>query len=78
MATGLDNKTPVLMVETKTTDSKSGKLLRSTVTIVRGEKFRMDVHTPEEFVAAAKIWVDQAITYANAPEKFKNTEEIKK
>ena len=77
MAVGLDNKTPVLMVETKTTDSISGKLLRSTVTIIRGEKFRMDVHTPEEFVAAAKIWVDQAITYANAPEKLKAEEKTK-
>lgn len=73
MAVGLDNKTPVLMIETKTTDSLSGKLLRSTVTIIHGEKFRMDVHTPAEFVNAAKIWVNQAITYANAPEKLKNT-----
>lgn len=77
MAVGLDNKTPVLMIETKTTDSHTGKLLRSTVTIIHGEKFRMDVHTPEEFVAAAKIWINQAITYANAPEKLKNTEATK-
>lgn len=72
MATGLDNKTPVLMIETKTTDSLNGKLLRSTVTIVRGEKFRQEVHTPQEFQAAAKIWVKEAITYTNSPEKLKD------
>lgn len=75
MATGLDNKTPVLMIETKTTDSLSGKLLRSTVTIVKGDKFRQEVHSPEEFQAAAKIWVKEAITYANAPEKLKAVKE---
>lgn len=75
MATGLDNKTPVLMIETKTTDSLSGKLLRSTVTIVKGDKFRQEVHSPEEFQAAAKIWVKEAITYANSPEKLKAVKE---
>lgn len=75
MVSGLDNKTPVLMVETKTTDSLNGKLLRSSVTIIRGEKFRQEVHTPQEFQAAAKIWVKEAITYANAPEKLKDFKE---
>lgn len=72
MATGLDNKKPVLAVETKTTDSRSGKLLRATVTTISGEKFRMDVHTPEEFEELAKQWIKEAVMYSNSPEKLKD------
>ena len=72
MATGLDNKKPVLAIETKTTDSRSGKLLRATVTTISGDKFRMEVHTPEEFEELAKQWVKEAVMYSSNPEKLKD------
>lgn len=71
MATGLDNKKAILAVETKTTDSRSGKLLRATVTTISGEKFRMEVHTPEEFEELAKQWIQEAVMYSSNPERLK-------
>jgi hypothetical protein len=63
MATGLDNKTPFLVVEIKVTDSKSGQLLKETVSTIKGDSFRMSSSTPEEFNKLAGEWVNQAIKY---------------
>jgi len=64
MATDLDNKKPVLVVEIKIVDSRSGKLLREIVTVIHGENFRMSVHTADEFEKLAVQWVDQALKYS--------------
>ncbi len=66
MATNLDNKQPVLVVEIKMVDSQSGKLLREVATVVNGEKFRMSSNTADEFQKLAVQWVDQAIKYSSA------------
>ena len=64
MATGLDNKTPVLAIETKATDSVTGEILAASVTTINGEKFRMEGSTPEEFRKLAKMWVQKGIKRA--------------
>ncbi len=63
-ATDLDKKQPVLIVELKFTDSVSKQLLRETVTVIKGENFRMQSSSTEEFVALAKTWVQQALDYS--------------
>ena len=63
MATGLDGKTPVLIFETKVTDSKTGELLRATVSVINGGKFRLEASTPEEFTLLAEAWIIRAINY---------------
>ncbi len=63
-ATGLNSKTPVLIVEMKFTDSLSGKLLREIMTVANGESFRNQVNTADEFTALAQTWVDQALQYS--------------
>jgi hypothetical protein len=64
-ATGLDSKTPVLVVEIKFTDSVSGQLLRESLTIINGESFRMSSDTSTEFQQLAQAWVQQAIEYSS-------------
>lgn len=46
---GLEDKTPAIMVELKFTDSQTGKLLRETVTIIRGDSFREKSYTSDAF-----------------------------
>lgn len=65
MASGLDNKKPVMVVEIKIVDSQSDKLLKETVTTISGEKFRMNSNTVEEFQKLATEWVQQALTYSS-------------
>ncbi len=65
MATGLDNKKPVMVVEIKVVDSQSEKLLKETVTTISGEKFRMNSNAVEEFQKLATEWVQQALTYSS-------------
>lgn len=64
-ATGLNSKTPVLIVEMKFTDSVSGKLLREVMTIASGESFRNKVNTGAEFTALAQTWVQEALQYSS-------------
>lgn len=64
MVTGLDNKRPVLVVEVKIVDSHTGILLGEAYNIISGEKFRVEVHTTDEFQKLAKQWVDTAVKYA--------------
>lgn len=66
MATGLDNKKPVMVVEIKVVDSQSDKLLKETVTTISGEKFRMSSNTVEEFEKLATEWVQQALAYSSS------------
>lgn len=64
MATNLDNKKPVLMVEIKMVDSQTGRLIKETVTTIRGENFRVSANTAEEFQKLAIKWVHEALKYS--------------
>jgi len=64
MATGYNEKKPVLMVELKFTDSRSGKLLREVVTTISGGEFRDKADIGEEFTQLAQTWVKQALKYS--------------
>lgn len=66
MATNMDNKKPTLIVEIKMVDSQSGVLLKETVSIISGDKFRMSIHTADEFQKLAIEWVHQAMSYAES------------
>ncbi len=62
-ATGLDSKTPVMVVEIKVVDSISQKLLRETMTVISGEEFRT-ANTADQFTQLAQTWVQQALKYS--------------
>lgn len=64
-ATGLNSKTPAMVVEIKLTDSVSNKLLRETVSMINGESFRNQANTPQEFQQLAQTWVQQALQYTS-------------
>lgn len=53
-AAGKEQKTPVLLVESKITDSQSGDLLRAGMITISGEAFRDEASTGEEFQALAQ------------------------
>jgi len=53
-ATGKEQKTPVLLVESKITDSQTGDLLRAGMITISGEAFRNEASTGEEFQALAQ------------------------
>ncbi len=63
-ASGMDSKTPALMIELKFTDSLTGKLLKETVTIIHGDSFRDQANTDTEFQALAEQWVKAAMAYS--------------
>ena len=64
-ASGLENKTPILVVELKFTDSVNNMLLREIVTTINGEDFRREGDTSAEFANLANTWVEMALDYAN-------------
>lgn len=64
--TGLDKKTPAMMVELKFTDSVTHKLLRETVTIITGDHFRLNSTTSDAFSDMAQQWVVDALKYSAA------------
>lgn len=66
MATGTDNKKPVLIVELKFVDSTSGTLLREVVSTISGDNFRNQANTAQEFQQLAQTWVQQALDYSSA------------
>lgn len=66
MATGTDNKKPVLVVELKFVDSNSGQLLREIVSTISGDNFRNQANTAQEFQQLAQTWVQQALNYSSA------------
>lgn len=68
-ATNLQNKKPILIIETKVVDSKTNELLTTSATEISGEKFRLESSESGEFTKIAKTWVQDAIKYA-----FKNPE----
>ena len=61
MATGMDNKTPELVVELKFTDSQTGKLLKEVVTTISGEQFRSASDISDIFNNLVTQWVQQAL-----------------
>lgn len=63
-ATGLDSKTPSLIVEAKMRDSESGKVWGQSVYVMSGETFRMEASTPAEFQKLAISWVTTAVRVA--------------
>lgn len=65
MATGLDGKKPVLVVELKFTDSQSGKLLKEIVTVITGSSFHLEGNKAEAFQELATKWVKEGLEYSN-------------
>lgn len=66
-ATNLQNKKPILIIETKVVDSQTNELLTTSATEIGGDKFRLQSSESGEFKKIAKTWVQDAIKYA-----FKN------
>lgn len=64
-ATGMDSKTPAMMIELKFTDSQTGQLLKEVVTVIRGESFRSESNANQVFADLAKQWVQEAMTYSS-------------
>lgn len=60
-ATGLDSKTPSLVVEAKMRDSVTGKVWGEGVYVMSGETFRMESSSPEAFQKLAIDWVTTAV-----------------
>ncbi len=65
VATGLNGKIPVMVVELKFTDSVNGRLLREIMTTISGDQFRT-ADTASQFTILAQNWVKQALEYSNA------------
>lgn len=63
-ATGLDSKTPSLVVEAKMRDSVTGKVFGEGVYVMSGDTFRMESSTPEAFQKLAIDWVTTAVRVA--------------
>ena len=63
-ATGIDSKTPSLVVEAKMRDSVSGKILGEGVYVMSGETFRMESSSTEAFQKLAINWVTTAVRVA--------------
>lgn len=64
-ASGLDAKTPSLVVEAKMHDSVSGKVLGEGVFVMSGETFRTQSGTTEAFQKLAVDWVTTAVRVAS-------------
>jgi Protein of unknown function (DUF3313) len=65
-ATDTNNKTPVLVVELKFTDSVSGKLLSESLSTISGSEFRDSTQTVQQFTQLAQQWVQQVLKYSLA------------
>lgn len=63
-ASGLDSKTPSLVVEAKMRDSVTGKVWGEGVYVMSGETFRMESSSPEAFQKMAIDWVTTAVRVA--------------
>lgn len=63
-ATGLDKKTPMLVVEAKMRNSVTGKIIGEGVYTMSGETFRTESSTPEAFQKLAIDWVTTAVRVA--------------
>lgn len=60
-AVGKEKRTPVLLVESKITDSQSGAVLRAGMITISGEAFRDEAKTGEEFQSLAQRIVSIAM-----------------
>ncbi len=63
-ATGLDSKTPSLVVEAKLRDSVTGQIWGEGVYVMSGETFRMESSSTEAFQKLAIGWVTTAVRVA--------------
>lgn len=63
-ATGLDSKTPSLVVEAKLRDSVTGKVWGQGVYVMSGETFRQESSSTEAFQKLAIDWVTTAVRVA--------------
>ncbi|MBP9743098.1 MAG: DUF3313 domain-containing protein [Burkholderiales bacterium] len=64
VAVGLNNKKPVLVIETKVTDSQTNQLISASMTTISGDKFRTEASTPGEFQKLANTWVAKSMAYS--------------
>lgn len=64
-ATGVDEKTPSMMVELKFVDSQTNQLVREVVTVIHGETFRDKSETTTALDSLAQEWVKQAMQYSS-------------
>lgn len=65
IATNMDNKKPILVIEIKMIDSQNNEILKEIVTSISGEKFRLSIHTADEFQKLAVEWVHQVLSYSD-------------
>ncbi len=63
VATGLNGKIPVMVVELKFTDSVNGRLLKEVFTTISGDQF-YTASNASQFNALAQIWVQQALQFS--------------
>jgi hypothetical protein len=66
-ASGVNAKTPALLVESKITDSQNNKLLGEGLVTVQGESFRTASGSVDSFVAMAKKVVRVAMETSSNP-----------
>jgi len=66
-ATGNSSQQAVLIIEAKITDSVSGDLIAAGVNTIKGESFRGDAKTTQEFLAVVKRWAEIAATATTSP-----------
>lgn len=60
-ASGVNSKTPAMLVESKITDSQTKELIGEGLVTVQGESFRTSTGSVESFIAMAKKVVETAI-----------------
>jgi hypothetical protein len=63
VATGLNGKTPIMVIEMKFTDSVNGRLLKEILTTISGDQFRT-ASNASEFNALVQTWVQKAMQYS--------------
>lgn len=66
-ATGNSSQQAVLIIEAKITDSVSGDLIAAGVSTIKGESFRGDAKTTQEFLTVVKRWAEIAATATTSP-----------
>jgi hypothetical protein len=66
-ATGNSSQQAVLIIEAKITDSVSGDLIAAGVNTIKGESFRGDAKTTQEFLTVVKRWAEIAATATTSP-----------
>jgi hypothetical protein len=66
-ATGNSSQQAVLIIEAKITDSVTGELIAAGVNTIKGESFRGDAKSTQEFLTVVKRWAEIAATATTSP-----------